>query len=338
MHSTYIIAEAGPNHNGSVDVAVKMIRELANIGVDAVKFQLAKPDKLYSIDSFKADYQKEIDGCETAKQMSAKNQLSHDEHKLVYGECKKCGLDYSCTAFDLESLIFLDINLELPFFKIASGEIFSLDIIEYISRRNKKVVLSTGMATFFEIETAINLINKYFRKDIIILHCVSSYPAVYREINLNVINELKKRFGYPVGFSDHTTGNECAIGAVALGACLIEKHVTLDKNMHGPDHRMSLTIEEMERLVKSIRHIDDALGYAYKDISEKEMEIAKASRKSIVAARDLEVGVEISEYDICFKRPGTGFLPIERETIIGKKVKVKIEKDRVIRGEMIEWQ
>ena len=164
MHSTYIVAEVGPNHNGSIDIAVKMIRKLAKIGVDAVKFQLANPDRLYSKDSFKADYQKEIDDCETAKQMSAKNQLSYDEHKLVYSECKTCGVDYSCTAFDLESLSFLDINFELPFFKIASGEIFSLDIIEYISRRNKRVVLSTGMATFVEIETAINLINKYFRK------------------------------------------------------------------------------------------------------------------------------------------------------------------------------
>jgi len=338
MLNTYIVAEVGPNHNGSIEMAIEMVRRISKIGVNAVKFQLSNPDNLYSLDSFKADYQKKNDSSETAKEMSAKRQLSLDEHKILYNECRNNKVDYLCTAFDSESLIFLDRHLDLPYFKIASGEIFSIDMLGYMSNRDKPIILSTGMATFSEIETTINLLNRNGKKDIILLHCISNYPAPYRGVNLNVMNELKKRFQYPVGFSDHTIGNDCAIAAVALGACLIEKHVTVDKNLPGPDHKSSSTIGEFADLVKSIRNIEIAMGSSQKNISEQEKEIARAVRKSIVSIRVLEPGEIIKETDICFKRPGTGFLPIEKDMIIGKKLKVKVGKDRVITRNMIEWQ
>ena len=338
MRNTYIVAEVGPNHNGSIERAIEMVRRISKIGANAVKFQLANPDSLYSLDSFKVAYQKKNDRSKSAKEMSAKNQLSLDEHKVLYDECRNNKVDYLCTAFDLESLIFLDTQLDLPYFKIASGEIFSLDMLEYMSNRDRSIILSTGMATFSEIEITINLLNRISKKDIILLHCISNYPAPYRAVNLKVMNELKKGFQYPVGFSDHTIGNDCAIVAVALGACLIEKHVTLDKNLPGPDHKSSSTIEEFAELVKSIKNVEIAMGSSQKKISEQEKEIARAVRKSIVSLRVLEPGEAIKATDICFKRPGIGFLPIEKDIIIGKRAKVRIGKDRVITEDMIEWQ
>ena len=187
--------------------------------------------------------------------MARKHQLKPDQHKVLYERCKEFGVDYLCSAFDLDSFLFLDRNFDLPYYKIPSGEIFSIDILDYISDRRKPIILSTGMATYDEINVAINLLNRDCKKEITILHCISNYPVPYEDINMNVMLELKKRFGYPVGFSDHTISNECSIVAVAIGASIIEKHVTADRDLPGPDHQASSTIEEFSDLVKSIRRM-----------------------------------------------------------------------------------
>ncbi|MBR1785728.1 MAG: N-acetylneuraminate synthase family protein [Paludibacteraceae bacterium] len=332
----YIIAEVGPNHNGDVNIALKMVEEIAKTGVDAIKFQMTNPYALYSDDSFKATYQKNNDKAPTAREMSLRIQLKPEEHLLVYKRCKDLGIDYICTAFDIDSLKFLDDHCDMSYYKIASGEIFSLDIIDYIAQHNKPIILSTGMATYDEINTSLNLLNEYGKHDITILHCISAYPAKYEEVNLLNMIELRDRFGYKVGFSDHTIGNDCAIAAVAMGACMIEKHVTYDKKANGPDHKASITIEELMSLVQSIRHVESAIGVKEREFSETQREISRVARKSVVSRHPIKMGDVIHKEDICYKRPGIGVLPIQQNLVIGKKAVVDIDADRVIKMEYLE--
>lgn len=334
--NTYIIAEIGPNHNGSIDLAKEMIERLGKIGVNAVKFQLSLPENVYSADAFKVDYQKKNESSKSPLAMSKKYQLSFDQHKVLYNKCRELGVDYICSAFEMESLKFIDNNFDMPYFKIPSGEIFSVDLIDYMAKRNRPFILSTGMATYDEIETAIGLINQNFKKEITILHCISNYPAPPEDVNLNTMLELKKRFNYPTGFSDHTEGNDAAIAAVAMGASMIEKHVTLDKNLPGPDHKASITIEEFASLVKSIRNVERMMGRFEKTFSDAELKIKSSVRKSIVAKGDLPNGHILTENDICYKRPGTGISPIEKDKVIGKRLKNAIEGNRLIHWEQLE--
>ena len=328
--NTYIIAEVGPNHNGSIDIAIKYIEALSKIGVDAVKFQLAVPENLYSKDAQFPAYQKKNVNFSSPIQMSNEYQLSFEEHKILFDECNNNDIQYLCSAFDLESIVFLNTNFNLPYFKIGSGEIFSLDIINYISEQKTPIILSTGYASFDEIEISIDLFNKNFRKDITILHCISRYPTPLESVNLSVMLELKNKFMYPVGFSDHTMGNDCAIAAVAMGASVIEKHVTFDKSEKGPDHKASITISEFSDLVKSIRNVEIALGESDKRVSDEEQEVAKFARKSIVSNKNILSGEVISKDMICYKRPGTGFLPTHLDKVVGKKAKKSIRKNRII--------
>lgn len=334
--SAYIIAEVGPNHNGDENIALRMIDKIAKTGVNAIKFQMTNPFMLYSKDSFKANYQKKNDSTKGALEMSLRHQLTKESHYKCFCRCKELGVDYICTAFDLESLLYLDSKFEMPYYKVASGEIFSLDIIEHISKQHKPIILSTGMATYEEIEKAIDLLNQNFKKDITILHCISNYPAKYEEVNLLNMLELKKRFGYEVGFSDHTIGNECAIAAVAMGASMIEKHVTFDKNANGPDHKASIDIDELGVLVSSIRHVETAIGVRERKFSESQREISKVARKSCVTTRAMKKGEIVHTEDICFKRPGTGILPINKDDIIGKVLKVDLAADKVIMPNFVE--
>jgi N,N'-diacetyllegionaminate synthase len=336
--SVYIIAEVGANHNGSLEIALKMIEEISKTGVNAIKFQLTNPYSLYSLDSFKASYQKENDSAKSPLEMSLKYQLKREDHLKLYSACKDFKVDYICTAFDIESLMFLDSHIDMPYFKIASGEIFSIDVIDYISKRNKPVILSTGMATYSEIAVSIDLINRNFRKDITILHCISNYPAKFEEVNLRNIQEIKKRFNYPVGFSDHTVGNDCAIAAVAMGAKVIEKHVTFDKNVEGPDHKASIDINELKLLVNSIKNIEKSFGVKDRIFSHSQNEIRKVARKSIVAVRKIDKGSVIGIEDICYKRPGIGFLPVEKNLIIGKKALTDIEANKILKFNDILWE
>lgn len=335
MDKVYIIGEVGPNHNGSVETALAMIEKMAEAGVDCVKFQMTDPYLLYSDDSFKASYQKQNDKAKGAREMSLSYQLKREAHLQLYKKCQEVGVDYGCTAFDMESLIFLDEHFDMPYYKIASGEIFSMDMIDYISTKNKPIILSTGMATYDEIQLAIDLLNRNFKKDITVLHCISNYPAKYEEVNLRNMLEIKRRFGYEVGFSDHTVGNECAIAAVAMGATMIEKHCTLDKNASGPDHKASIDMEELKSLVSSIRHIEMAKGVTERQFSEAQREISRVARKSIISSHNLKKGDIITEEDICFKRPGTGFLPIEKDKVLGKVMVCDLDADRVIKPEFL---
>lgn len=333
MTKTYIIAEVGPNHNGDLNIAIDMVKQLATIGIDAVKFQLAIPEDVYSKDAFKAKYQEKNENSKTPIEMAKRHQLSFEDHLKLYKVCQEEGVSYLCTAFDIKSLAFLYANTKMSHFKIPSGEIFSLDLLEFIRSKELPIILSTGMATFNEIETVLNILNR--KQDITVLHCISNYPAQPEEVDLNVMLEIERKFGVKIGFSDHTEGNDAAIAAVALGATIIEKHVTYDKNAEGPDHKASATIEQFSSLVRSIRNVEKMKGNSFKTFSIEETEIKKMARKSIVVNKSLEPGYIIKREDLVFKRPGTGFLPIHVDQLIGKKIKLKIENDSVLKEENI---
>jgi N,N'-diacetyllegionaminate synthase len=335
MKKTYIIAEVGPNHQGSFLTALEMVRRLSAIGVDAVKFQLNFPENSYSDDSFKPRYQIENDATPTQIEMSKKLQLSISEHKELSNFCKVNKVDYLCSAFEMKGLEFLTTELEMPYYKIPSGEILTLDILEYIGKHDKPILLSTGMASYDEIQESLAILNKGGVKDITVLHCISNYPTPPADVNLSVMLQIKEKFRVPVGFSDHTVGNEASIAAVALGAVVIEKHVTFDRFAEGPDHKASSTIEEFEELVKSIRKVDQMMGSTEKSFSEDELEIRKSVRKSIVSTKNLPVGHVIAREDLCFKRPGFGIKPTELQRLIGKRLILPVDINRVILPEAV---
>ncbi|MFD2235485.1 N-acetylneuraminate synthase family protein [Phaeospirillum tilakii] len=328
--AVHVVAEVGPNHNGSLETAFEMIRRLAATGVDSVKFQLGAPERVYSRDAFKADYQKRNDGERSAIEMSKAVQFPREAHLALAAACAEAGVAYACTAFDVESLRFLDEAIDLPYFKVASGELLTLDMLEFIAERRRPVQLSTGMSTFEEIDQALGVLTAKGLRDITILHCVSNYPAPYADINLRLLPELARRFGLPVGYSDHSLGVECCLAAVALGACVLEKHVTPDPTLPGPDHKASATIEEMGALVSSVRKVEQALGGAGKVFSAAEEGVRRMARKSIVTAIDLPAGHVLTSTDITFKRPGTGVSPMERDRVIGRRLARPLEADRVI--------
>ena len=327
--SIYIVAEIGPNHNGSIANAFDLISKLSQSGADAVKFQLANPHSVYSADAFKADYQKINDGSGSVIEMSKRLQFSQEIHKELKNHCDRCGITYLCTAFDLESLIFLDKELNQPYFKVASGEIDTIDMLEYISEQSKPVFLSTGMSTFDDIDSALKILTRNGLSDITILHCVSSYPAQPHHLNLRVISELISRYQYNIGYSDHSLGNQAALLAIALGAVLIEKHVTLDKSLPGPDHKSSLDVDEFCSFVRSIRLTDQMLGTNHKLFSPDELNTRDMARKSIVLKNSLLAGETVSPDNITFKRPGTGISPLLRDFIVGKKALHAIPADSI---------
>lgn len=331
--STFVIAEIGPNHNGSLDRAIEMIRLLAGSGADAIKFQLAQPEAVYSADAFKAAYQAKNDGEGSVIEMSRRLQLPREAHVVLYQECRRIGIPYMCTAFDLGSLRFLDETFDLPGFKVGSGEMLTLDMLRYMATRRRRVYLSTGMATLDEIDAALNVLTAQGLDDVTLMHCVSNYPAPHADINLRVMNSLAARFDRPVGFSDHSIGPECCLAAVAMGATVVEKHITLDKNLPGPDHKASATIEEFTAMVAAIRKIEAALGRAEKVFSQTENDIRRMARKSLVTVRDLPEGHILTEADLCFKRPGTGLSPMELPHVTGRRLARPVQADRVIRVE-----
>jgi N,N'-diacetyllegionaminate synthase len=333
---TFIIAEVGPNHNGSLDLALKYVEALSRLDIDAVKFQLAQPDAVYSKESFKPKYQLENDGCPTAREMSQKYQLTRDEHKQLATACQNSGILYLCTAFDLGSLDFLVSEINVRYVKLASGDLLSLDLLEYIADSNVPVIMSTGMAEYEEIEVAVDLLRSRNNRDIWLLYCVSNYPAPISEVDLRVMANLNEQFHCAVGLSDHTRGNICALAAVAMGATIVEKHVTFDQSMEGPDHKASTSIEEFSGFVETIRTVDSILGNGQRHFSPEEEEIRRSSRKSIVTTRELTVGDKIKRSDVCFKRPGTGISPIKVDDIIGRKTNKTIGRDVVLKSDDLD--
>lgn len=326
----YIIAEIGPNHNGSFNIAKKMIKELNNSGVNAIKFQIADPNLVYSDDSFFANYQKKS-GAKSIKQMSIKNQLTYKEHLKLSNLCKRFNIDYLCSAFDLKSLKFLITKIKVKKIKIPSGEITSIDLLEYLSKKKNEILLSTGMSNLYEISKAIEKLNKNFKKNITLLHCVSEYPAKKKNLNINLVKKLKEFFRLKVGYSDHSIGSEACLAAVAAGACVIEKHITLSRKLKGPDHRSSMEINQFKKLIKKIRELEIIMGTSKKNISVEENEIKRVSRKSIVTKTFLRKGTVLKKRHLCFKRPGTGISPMNYNKVIGKKILRDIKQNKILK-------
>ncbi len=331
MRNVYIIAEVGPNHQGSIEVALRYVRKLSSIGVDAVKFQIGIAKEHYSKNSFKPKYQKKNNSSKSIITDANKRLLELNDHIKLFKECKKNKVDYLCSAFDLKSLEFLYKNTKFPYFKIPSGEILSIDTLKFISEKNLPIILSTGMASVDEIKRTIKYLNRKKKKKITLLHCISDYPTDNKNLNLNFIKKLKKIFNYPVGLSDHSTGVLAPIVAVSLGASIIEKHVTFDKKAIGPDHQASLTIKEFKEMIKLIRSTEGALGKEKKILSKGERLNSLAVRKSCVSAKDIKKGEKISKTSICYKRPGTGISPFNFFKFINKRSKKFLSKDTVLK-------
>lgn len=333
---TYIIAEVGPNHNGSLSLATKYIDLISKSGANAVKFQLAQPLEVYSQDSFKANYQKKNDGNRSIITMSRKNQLSYNDHLKLSKYSKKKGIDYLCSAFDIKSLKFLDKKINLKYIKIPSGEVFDLNTLSYLSKTKKEILLSTGMVTQKELDKILKILNKNFKKRITILYCVSSYPTEPEQINFDKMLKYKKK-GYQIGFSDHTLTMNASLIAVSLGARVIEKHVTVNKKLKGPDHKFSLNMKEFNELVTNIREVEKIIKFKNKkEIDDTTKEIIKVSRKSVVSSRLINKNTKICIEDLVFKRPGTGISPLEIKKVLGKIAKIDIKPNKVIKPIMIK--
>lgn len=316
MSRIYIIAEAGVNHNGSLELAKRLVRAAAEAGVDAVKFQTFKADTLVSRDAPKADYQKQTtDAAESQYQMLKKLELSEESHRELKALCAQLGVAFLSTPFDITDIPFLSA-LDMPFFKVPSGAITDLPYLRAINEQKKPVLLSTGMATEDEVAAALKLLPDC---EVTLLHCTTEYPCPYDDVNLKAMQALKARFGLPVGYSDHTQGIEVSVAAAALGASVIEKHFTLDRTMEGPDHKASLEPGELRALVTSVRHVADALsGDGTKTPVEAERVIASVARKSIVAKRDIAGGEIFSADNLATMRPGTGISPMRWDEVIGR--------------------
>ena len=324
-----IIAEIGPNHNGDFNLAKKILKGLSKSKPDFVKFQLGDPYKIYSQNSIFAKYQKNKKFKNPIK-MSLNNQLSRNQHIYLKEMCKDLHLKYSCTAFDLDSLIFLDKKINIPFFKIASGEIHSLDILNYIAISKKPIILSTGMATFNDITKSLKILKKNKKRNITLLHCVSSYPTNLKDMNLIRMKNLKNKFKLDVGLSDHSVSFVPAIIAATNEATVIEKHVTFSKKLSGPDHKASLDIHQFSDFVNYIREAEILNNSKFLKHSKDELNVKKVSRKSIVSSNFIPKGKKISEIDICFKRPGYGISPLDIRKVIGKRTLKNIKENSLI--------
>ena len=330
--SVFIIAEAGVNHNGSIDLAKKLIDVASEAGVDAVKFQTFKAENLVSKNAQKADYQKETtDKAESQFEMIKKLELDTDTHIELIAYCKTKSIMFLSTPFDHDSIELLH-NLGLEIFKIPSGEITNLPYLRHIGRLKKKIILSTGMADMGEIEDALNvLIEAGTERDkITVLHANTMYPTPMEDVNLNAMVSVGNAFDIAFGYSDHTLGIEVDVAAVAMGASIIEKHFTLDKAMEGPDHKASLEPEELEAMVKSIRNIELALGCSVKKPSPSEIPNMSVARKSIVAACPIKKGMVLGTENLAVKRPGDGISPMRWDEIIGTLAAKNYAADELI--------
>ncbi len=330
--NTLIIAEAGVNHNGDMNIAEKLINVAFDAGADIVKFQTFNATELASNFAKRADYQisnMQEDGTQVS--MLKKLELSVQDHFRLIEICKKKNIQFLSTAFDLKSIDLL-IELGLSLWKIPSGEITNYPYLKKIGELNQKIILSTGMANLGEIESALNvLINSGSSlENITILHCTTEYPAPFHEVNLRAIETLKSAFRTKVGYSDHTVGIEVAIAAVALGATVIEKHFTLDKNLPGPDHKASLEPNELKMMISSIRNIEISMGDGIKKPSSSERKNIPIARKSIVATRKISKGEIFSELNITTKRPGDGLSPMNWDMVVGKQARRDFQVDELI--------
>lgn len=316
MKRTLIIAEAGVNHNGDIKLAKQLVDAAKEAGADIVKFQTAKLDSLVSACAEMADYQKKnIGRQESQKEMLSKLLLDYDAFLDLEQYCRKAGIQFLSTPFDLESIDFLTPLVSM--WKVPSGEITNLPYLEKVARIKKPIILSTGMSELEEVRCALKVLKDNGAENITLLHCTTEYPAPYETVNLRAMQTLRSEFACQVGYSDHTPGIEVAVAAVAMGASVIEKHFTLDKAMEGPDHKASLEPWELRNLVTAIRHVDEAMGDGTKTAAECEKKNMAVARKSIVAARNITAGELYTEDNLTTKRPGTGVSPMRWHEIIG---------------------
>ena len=330
MAKTLIIAEAGVNHNGELEIAKELVREAKKCGADIVKFQTAKLSSLVSKTAKMAEYQKENIGQEMSqREMLKKLLLSYDEFTELAAYCRDIGITFLSTPFDLESIDFLE-ELGCDMWKIPSGEITNLPYLEKIGKTHKNIILSTGMCTMQEVEDAVNVLDKNDCGKITLLHCTTQYPTAYCDVNLKAMLTLHKKFGYDVGYSDHTQGIEVPIAAIAMGATMIEKHFTLDRNMEGPDHKASLEPQELMSMVRAIRNIEQALGTGEKKPVYAEIANKAVARKSIIAARPINKGEVFTVENITTKRPGNGISPMRWYEVLGKKAIRDFKEDELI--------
>jgi len=328
--SCLIIAEAGVNHNGNMLIAKQLVQAAKKAGADCIKFQTFKAETLVTQYAQKAAYQtRQSHGEENQLSMLKQLELSYDEFTELSAYCKEQGILFLSTPFDLESIAFLH-TLDMPYWKIPSGEITNYPYLVSIAETHKPIILSTGMSTLSEVGDTLRVLQEHGAGTITLLHCTTEYPAPYEEVNLNAMRTLQREFHLSVGYSDHTKGIEISLAAAALGACVIEKHFTLDQNMEGPDHKASVEPDELKAMVLSIRNIEKAMGNGEKRPSVSEKQNMVIARKSIVAKKHIEKETVFTSENITVKRPGNGLSPMRWNEILGKTAKRNFEKDELI--------
>lgn len=327
---TFVIAEAGVNHNGDLTRALDLVDMVAGAGADAVKFQTFHAETLALRDAPKAGYQKATTGGDEGQfDMLRKLELSEDAHRTLAVRCRERGIEFLSTPFD-EAAVELLEQIGVGRYKIGSGDITNLLLLRHIASKRKPVILSTGMSSMEDVDAALSALRADGAGDLSLLHCVSDYPTRPEDVNLRVMETLRRRFRLPVGFSDHTRGISIPLAAVALGAAVIEKHVTLDRALPGPDHAASLEPDELRALVKGIREVDSALGSGEKRMTEGEASTQRVARRSLIAAADLPAGTILERRHIGAKRPGTGISPMEFDRVVGRTVGRAIAQDAMI--------
>lgn len=327
---SFIIAEAGDNHNGNIDLAYKLIDIAIDARADCVKFQTFVTEEVISKKAEKAEYQKTTTGAsESQYDMVKKLELSFDQFKDLANYCKDNGIIFMSTPFDLPSIAFLD-TLDMPYWKIPSGEITNLPYLIKIAETGKPIILSTGMCSIDEISTSVSVLEKHGAKEVSLLHCTTQYPTPMADVNLSAMLTLKNKFDCMVGYSDHTLGIEVPIAARAMGASIIEKHFTIDKTMEGPDHRASLEPDELKAMVMGIRNIELALGDGDKKPAQSEIQNIEIARKSITARAFIKKGTPLTEDNLSCKRPATGISPMQWFDVIGTKAVKDFEEDDII--------
>jgi len=355
LHQTYIIAEAGVNHNGSIDMAIKLVEVAAEAGADAVKFQTFKADKLVSRLAPKAEYQtRTTDDDESQHEMIRKLELDEHAHETLIEHCKACDIEFLSTPFDLDSVELLAGRFNLSCIKIPSGDITNAPLLLKIAHTGKPVILSTGMSTLGEVEDALGVLafgylgnsepsiaafraaycsaqgQTLLQSQVTLLHCTTEYPVPLEDVNLKVMDTLRGAFGLPVGYSDHTEGIAVSIAAVARGAVIIEKHFTLDRNLPGPDHKASLEPEKLKKMVAAIRSVEQALGSGRKYPTPSELKNMSVARKSLVAACTITTSEPFTAENLTVKRPGNGLSPMQYWNSIGTTSQSDFEKDDLI--------
>ncbi|MCD6404254.1 MAG: N-acetylneuraminate synthase [Planctomycetes bacterium] len=334
-HPVYIIAEAGVNHNGDMKLAGKMVKVAAKAGADAVKFQAFKADLLASRGAPLATYQRKKSGsARTQRTMLKDLELAPRDFEKLKTVCEKENVDFLVSPFDLESLQML-LRIGVAAVKVASSELTDTPLLEQIARRRIPALVSTGAATLKEVKAAVTVLEAKRLRNIALLHCVSSYPAAYEDSNLRAIATLRHEFALPVGFSDHSPGIHIATGAVGAGALLLEKHITLDRRLPGPDQGLSLEPSELHSFVTAVRQVEHALGSGVKEPRDSEQNVRKLSRKSVVSTRAIKKGEKITPDCLTTKRPGTGIEPRHIRKVAGKRAKCDIRADTILTWDMV---